>query len=189
MNPFAQEGFVLNMLQVMVLGIGTSGINLNSQSLACAQVDFAGEDKVFEVKKFKRLANLTELNKVFIEPIDIGLYRKINIVFKSKKIADFFKANYRQDLPANCKVLNLEDNKNYIFDPAAAYAVLIESLSCQYLKLDKLSKTDKEILERAIVNQSDAITQSLIVATARPPRIYDLAVEKPVNTPKINDFI
>jgi hypothetical protein len=173
------------MPQVMILGIGTSGANLNSQSLACSQVDFSGEDKVFKIKKFKRLANLNEVSTTFIKPASVDLYRKINIVFKSKKVAAFFKANYRQDLPANSKIFSLEANKNYIFDSVAAYAVLVESLSCQYLSLEGLSKTDKEILERSVSNQSDAITQSLMVATARPPQIYDAGLQPPDNNAHI----
>jgi len=53
------------------------------------------------------------------------------------------------------------------------YSVLIESLSCQYLNIEQLSKTDKEILERSIKDIGDVVTQALIVGTASPPKMYN----------------
>jgi hypothetical protein len=159
-------------MSILVLGIGTSGTTFSTQSLAVCLVEYDSKDKFFSVLQFNRLSNLEQLLEQFLSRDNIGSYRKINIVFKNNRIAKFFKNKSQKRLPKHCKILSLDLDKNLTFDQTAFYSILIESLSCQYLRLEQLSKSQKEILQRALVDVNDALTQSIMVATCRNPKIY-----------------
>jgi len=166
------EGYFF-MSQALIFGIGTSSQNINI--VGAAAFTFNSENKSFALIGFKKAGTLKQLLDDFILNYKITEDIKPSIVFRSGKVATFFKRNNKDSIPESFKIRSLDNIDTFSWDLNNLYAVLIEAIGCGFLALEGLSKTQKEIIERSIQDSNDVLTQSLIVGTAQPPKIYDFS--------------
>jgi|CryBogDrversion2_11_1035321.scaffolds.fasta_scaffold00936_5 hypothetical protein len=157
------------MNKALVFSVGSSANNINI--LAVAAICF--ENNSYDLKGFRKGNNLRQLLTDYILKFNLNGYEKISIILRSSQVAKFFKQKNYETIPEQIKIRSLDTIDNFVYDEQSMYSVLIESLSCQYLNIEQLSKTDKEILERSIKDIGDVVTQALIVGTASPPKMYN----------------
>lgn len=168
------------MSRALTFGIGTT-TNINLVGIAA--LSFV--DNQFNLLNFCKATSLKSLLEDFIIPFAWQDYDKVTIYFKSKKIARFFRTTHT--IPEGIVVRSLDIDNSFVFDEKIQYSVLSESLASGYVNLEQLSKTNREILQRALNDISDVLTQSVLVATAKPPRIYNFEGDtvKAVNSYRI----
>jgi len=160
----------------ITFAFGSSKKNIFSNCFSALAFDHVKGKQT--IKGFKKGQNIKQLLDNFIVPFAKDEYDKIEIIFKSQRVAKSFQEQHYT--PPEWKIKSLEGLQilkieNSKFDENSIYAILLESLSTENLDITNLTKTEREVLIDLVPNLDDALTQSLLVGIAKQPKMLDLS--------------
>ena len=176
------------MNQVLLFGMGSSRLNFQLKCVSAILYDF--DTLKYDILGFFKSIDTHELLTKFIYYVaeeQRDLYKrsirrrkgvlipesaseKLNshIIFKSRAQAIFFIKEHSintNDFEVRYLEQKVDKEDNEIFQ------FLIENLSYGKIFTGNLNKSSRDILEKAIKDIDDALTQSLLVATAKQPSL------------------
>jgi hypothetical protein len=160
----------------ITFAFGCSKKNITSSCFCALSFDHTKGKQA--IKGFKKGQNIKQILETFIVPFPKDHYDKIELMFKSQRVAKSFQEQHY--IPPEWKIKSLEGLQilkieNSKFDENAIHSILLESLSSENMDISDLTKTEREVLIDLVPNLEDALTQSLLVGIAKQPKAYDLS--------------